>query len=288
VTKPRIDEMLIKHVARRLTERDRDIAQSLYEHRVLTAVQLGELYFDSDVRARHRLGELHAMRVLERFRPFRQTGSHPFHYVLDTIGASTLASERGGDLQSLGWKRTDALAVATSSQLTHLVQTNGFFTALIAAARGRVDVGVVSWWGQRRSGRAWGDLVRPDGYVLLRTPTTDGLGLWLEWDRATEPHARLAEKVDRYQELALALQQTVAAAFVAPGDQRERQILHRLPATPDVEVITTTAARHHADPLGRNWASPNAPGERRSLLELPARPGSSAGPNHPAPTTHTQ
>jgi hypothetical protein len=232
--------------------------------------------------------------VLERFRPHRQQGSHPYHYLLDRLGAQLVAAERGLDLADLDWTRAKTLRLATSTQLQHLVEASGFFTRLAQALRRAPDAALVEWSGQRRCAQRWGDLVRPDGHARLALPS-GGLEVWLEWDRGTEPHARLRDKLERYEELALALDEALTLLLVALGDRRERHILDAWRSADGVRVLITTAQRHHADPLAANWLGQRA--ERRvSLAELAktsAAPGaalrreraplsgSSAGPQRP-------
>jgi Replication-relaxation len=278
--RPRIDDALVSTVARRLTARDRAICQSLHEHRVLTVGQICDLHFDGIERARKRLTQLHQLRVLERFRPYRQYGSSPFHYVLDRIGAEVIAAELGTTASGLGWNRSSSRQLATSSQLRHLTETNGFFTAIARALRDQPNATLVEWCGQRRCAVAWGDVVRPDGYLRLELAGRL-VEVWLEWDRATEQHARLGDKVDRYEELAAVLERAIALLFVAPSDHRERLIHRRLRRAEGVAVLTTTADHHHRDPLGPNWLGAFEPSRRRSLAELACDPrvviSSSAG-----------
>ncbi|MGH2946537.1 MAG: replication-relaxation family protein [Solirubrobacteraceae bacterium] len=291
---PRADDALVAALAAHVTDRDRAICEALYEHRVLTATQLAQLHFNSLERGRKRLTLLHQLGVLDRFRPHRAQGSHPYHYLLDRLGAQLVAAERGLDLADLDWTRAKTLRLAGSAQLQHLVEASGFFTRFAHALRRAPDGALLSWSGQRRCAQRWGDLVRPDGHARLALPA-GRLDVWLEWDRATEPHARLRDKLDRYDELALALDQPLTLLFVAPGERRERHILHGLQPADDVRVLTTTAERHHADPLARNWLAAGA--ERRVALaelattsaapglrpgrERPPLSGSSAGPQRP-------
>jgi hypothetical protein len=295
---PKAEDALVAVLAERVTARDRAICEALYEHRVLTATQLAQLHFNSPERARQRLAALHQLRVVERFRPHREHGSYPYHYLLDRLGAQLVAAQRGLDVADLDWTRAKTLRLATSTQLRHLIEASGFFTRLAQALRHTPDAGLQTWWGQRRCAQAWGDLVRPDGHARLALPT-GRLDLWLEWDRSTEPHARLRDKLDRYEELALALEHPLTLLFVAPSERRERHILDRLPAASGVSVLTSTAERHHANPLARNWLAAGAQ-RRVALGELAttftARPGplpgtrihpmsgSSAGPERPDPT----
>ncbi len=251
----RVDETLVREASERLTERDRAICVALDEHRVLTSEQLYELYFGSLSRAGKRLKELYELRAIERFRPYRESGSHPYHYVLDELGARMIAAERGIEPKELDWTRGRALKLASSSQLRHLVEANGFFTCLIYALRSRPATALSAWWGQRRCARTWGELVRPDGYGRL-TVADGGLDFWLEWDRGTETQSRLADKLERYQELAFALERSLTLLIVAPGVERERGILRALSGRTGVRVLVTTAARHAADPPAANWLEP--------------------------------
>lgn len=260
---PRADDALVAALAAHVTDRDRAICEALYEHRVLTATQLAQLHFTSLERARKRLTLLHQLHVLERFRPNREQGSHPYHYLLHRLGAQLVAAQRGLDIADLDWTRAKTLRLATSSQLRHLIEASGFFTRLAQALRETPDAALLEWWGQRRCAQRWGDLVRPDGHARFALPS-GRLDVWLEWDRATEPHARLRDKLDRYEELALALDQPLTLLFVAPTDRRERHIHDGLRPTGEVLALTTTAERHHADPLAPNWLSDGA--ERRATL----------------------
>jgi hypothetical protein len=77
----------LAHLAARLTARDLWLCELLEEHRMLTTHQLTDLAFPNLDTAQHRLAILHRLEVLERFRPRRDTGSAPFHYVLGPAGA---------------------------------------------------------------------------------------------------------------------------------------------------------------------------------------------------------
>jgi hypothetical protein len=158
---------------------------------------------------------------------------------------------------------------SSSQQLSHQVQANGVVTQLAQALRATRGAALLEWRGQRRCAQVWGELVRPDGYLRLQL-AGGRLELWLECDRATEPHQRLQDKLDRYEELALALERPVALLLTLPGERREREVQRALRSTADVLLLTTTAQRHRTDPLTRNWLAPG--GERRlSLCELATR-----------------
>lgn len=254
--RPRADEQLIAEAQRRLTERDRAICEAVYEHRVLTSEQLRQLFFVGGQRARQRLVELYRLRMLDRFRPYQQHGSAPYHYLLDQLGAAAVATERGLEPAELDWSRTKALKLASSKQLDHLVEANGFFTSLIEATRTQGGIEVIAWWGQRRCAQAWGELVRPDGYGALES-AGEVLELYLEWDRGSEALSRIEDKLVRYGELEAALERRPELAFVAPSDGRERELLDVLRDHPATATLITTAARHTTDPLGTNWLNPH-------------------------------
>jgi hypothetical protein len=269
------EEAMASAIARRITERDRAICRTLFEHRVLTAQQLYELYFDSLDRTRERLAQLHELGVVERFRPYRQYGSYPYHYLLDRNGAQLIASERGIDVAELDYSRAKTLRLASSQQLRHLVQANGLVTRLAQALRATPSAWLLEWRGQRRCAQSWGELVRPDDYLRLELAGRQ-LDLWLEYDRATETHARLQEKLDRYEELALAVEHPITLLLTLPSERREREIHRGLRTTADVLLLTTTAQRHETDPLAPNWLAPG--GERRvTLAHLAARSGIPVG-----------
>lgn len=262
--------MLAAAAGRRLTGRDRAVCEALYEQRLLTTEQLHELYFPNIVRARKRLVELYRLRVVDRFRPYRPSGSAQCHYVLDQIGAAVVAIERGVAVEDLDWSHAKALKLASSTHLDHLVEANGFFTSLIKAVKKRDGVEVAAWWGQRRCSQAWGELVRPDGYAALATGG-DVLELCLEWDRGSETLARIEDKLIRYGELQAALERSLTLALVAPTDRRERELLRVLREHAASDTLITTADRHTTDPLGTNWLSPRHD-TRLSLIRAAQEP----------------
>ena len=264
INRRRRDDLLATTAGRRLTARDRAICETLYEQRLLTTEQLCQLHFPNIVRARKRLVELYRLGVVDRFRPYRQTGSAPCHYVLDQLGAEIVASERGVTVNDLDWSRAKALKLASSTHLDHLVEANGFFTSLIAAVKQHDGVDVAAWWGQRRCSQAWGELVRPDGYVALTTGG-DVLELCLEWDRGSETHARIEDKLVRYGELQSALERSLTLALVAPTERREHELLSVVRRAGVTPTLVTTAARHAADPLGENWLGKRDE-QRQSLI----------------------
>jgi hypothetical protein len=87
------DEAAVLAASAHLTDRDRDLTRLVARHRVLTTDQLAALSFGNITTARHRLSVLVQLGLLRRFRPHRESGSTPWHYVLGPIGAILLGQE---------------------------------------------------------------------------------------------------------------------------------------------------------------------------------------------------
>ena len=102
---PRGAAELIHLALGRLTPRDWQLIRLLHEHRVLTTQHVCDALFPSKRRAEMRLLDLYRLRVLDRFRPFSRTGSEPYHWVLDEVGAQLIAWVR----------RMDAAAARTAT-----------------------------------------------------------------------------------------------------------------------------------------------------------------------------
>ena len=118
-------------VARRVTPRDRWIIRMLHEHTVLTTDHLARLGFPSLRTAQQRLQLLHRLGVLDRFQPYRPSGSAPLHHLLGPVGARILAAEEGLDITALGYRRQRTLAVAHRLSLGHDI---GVATSIIDLA----------------------------------------------------------------------------------------------------------------------------------------------------------
>ena len=162
--------------AHRLTERDRIILTMLYRHRVFTTDQLAEMYFDNLNTAQHRLTTLYKLRLLDRFQPLdHRHASLPYHYVLNQLGATVVAGERGEDPDTSRWRADKALAIGKSQRLGHLIGVNGFFSALLAESRRREDCDLSLWWSERHCASQFERIDQPDGLgILLRPPAPGG------------------------------------------------------------------------------------------------------------------
>ena len=139
-------------VASSLTERDKEILRLIRWHRVLTTSQVHAMYFADRNTAQHRLTRLYQLRLVERFKPLRSGRTGEYHYVLDRLGAYVVAAMAKDDLDTevnVRWRTDQALAIATSQRLDHVVGANDLFVRLTAAARQTQGAALVTWWGER-------------------------------------------------------------------------------------------------------------------------------------------
>jgi Replication-relaxation len=255
-------------LAGRLTDRDRALCRLLYEHRVLTTLQLVDLAFPSRNAAEHRLAILHRLGVVDRFRPRRSPGSAPYHYVLGPLGAALLAAHTDQDPNQLGYRRDRALALAHSQRLHHLLGVNGFFTALARAARSQPkrEAALEVWWSEQRCAAHWGQLIHPDGYGRWREHQAR-VDFFLECDRGSEPLQRLAAKLPGYTELAHASGITTPLLLWLPTPTREAATRQALTGA-SLPVATATPHPQHT-PAGPLWLPlQQRDGPRRRLAQL--------------------
>ncbi|MFC9973897.1 replication-relaxation family protein [Spirillospora sp. NPDC127200] len=290
--KTRLSRDLLAELAHRLTDRDRQVIEAVWEYRVLTTDQLTAIFYPSINKAQHRLLELYRLAVLDRFRPWTPTGTLPWHWVLGPAGAHQLAGRRGQTTAALGYRHDKALAISTSSRLGHQVGVNDFFAHLHAYARHRADgTEVAEWWPEQRCAELWGDLARPDAFgrwteTTLPTaqkipgapgpaPDQQGIDFFLEHDTGTEPLKKVAAKLAGYAELAESTGITTPVLFWLPSTTREAN-LRRLLDAPEIPVATAVhtpavpgRTPGHAGPAGAVWLPAGVTGPRRRLAALP-------------------
>jgi hypothetical protein len=266
----------LAHLAARLTARDVWLCQLLDEHRVLTTHQLTDLAFPNLDTAQHRLAILHRLELVERFRPRRDRGSAPYHYVVGPAGTRVLAAHQGQDPSGVRYRRDDALAVAHWRHLEHLVAVNGFFCALARTARTRPDRALVAWWSERRCAARWGRLVRPDGYGRWRDADAE-VDFFVEVDRATEPAWRLVDKLDGYATLAAVTGVATPVLFWFPTPQREATARAALAtagaAAPMLVATANSRSGRLDDPAGPIWQPVGSSGPRQPLAVLAGQLG---------------
>jgi hypothetical protein len=264
-------DALVMQVARHLTERDHRILDLVAEHRVFTTEQMCEMFFGNMTTARHRLTKLHELRLLDRFAPFRATGSAPYHYVLGELGACVVAAHRGIEPKAVRWRPERMLALSRSFHLAHLAGVNGFFTSLAGAARKTPGAALVRWFSESRCAGWIGDAfqVRPDGYGVW---SEDGetVEFFLEHDRHTEPLERLVGKVGRYHDLmdllAHSFGQNVVVLFCFGSPRREAGARRVLANT--TMPIATAALAAGQRPHEAVWLPLGTSGPRRRLVDV--------------------
>jgi hypothetical protein len=256
----------LAELAARLTPRDRQLCRLLAEHRVLTSHQLAELAFNHLDTAEDRLRTLTTLEVLDRFRPRRDTGSAPYHYVLGPLGAAVLAAEQGVQVAELGYRRAATLAVAHHRRLPELVCGNGFFAALAGYARRHPDTELALWWSQRRCQATWGPLVQPHGFGRWRQRGTV-LDFFLVCDNADDAPGRLTATLAGYDELASANPQLATIILLwMTTPVREAEVRHALrPRGCLVATATPAGGRNPADAI---WLRVGTTEPRRRLADL--------------------
>ncbi len=257
-------------LAAMLTGRDRWLLWMLYEHRVLTTTQISTLAFTATRRASRRLLTLHDNQVIDRFRPRRDLGTAPWHWILAPAGAAVLAGEHGLDVRELRWRHDRTLALAHSLRLNHDIGVHDWFTRL--ATRPASEMTLTAWWSPTRCARLWGDLARPDAYGRLdpARPGQRGLEFFLEYDCGTEPLTRVCSKLTGYAELAAATGITTPLLLWLPTTRREATARTALRAAaaalsaPDTVPIATAAADYATTgPDGPVWLPLHPPATAR-------------------------
>jgi hypothetical protein len=253
-------------LAGRLTERDRQLCRLLAEHRVLTSHQLADLAFDHLDTAEDRLRTLTTLEILDRFRPRRDTGSAPYHYVLGPLGAAVLAAEQGIGVADLGYRRTASMAIAHHRRLPELVRANGFFAALAGYARCHSDAELVLWWSPRRCQATWGALVQPQGFGRWRERGAV-LDFFLVCDGAADATGRISAALAGYDELARATPQLATITLVWI-DTAEREAEVRRALHPRDCLVATATASSGRSPADAIWLPLDTTKPRRRLAGL--------------------
>jgi hypothetical protein len=259
---------LLRQLIARLTGRDLQILRLLHEHTVLTSSQVRDLGFPSLWRAERRLRVLYQLRAVDRVRP---PGVTEYHWILDEAGAEAVAAERGVEVKDLGWSRDRTLrAILHGQRRAHLVGVNGFFVALVRAAResdGRRTM--VEWWPEVRCAAEWGRFVQPDAFGEW---TDDGrtIRFLLEYDRGTECGRQLTAKLPGYTRLAQATLSTAQwwLLFRFHSERRERSARRILETGTPMGNIATAALGDRTSPADRVWLPLRDTGNRRTLGEL--------------------
>jgi hypothetical protein len=180
----------------RLGAIDHDILGLLQLHRVLTTPQLITLTARPERTIDYRLARLRTRSLVERTRPYAESGSAPYHWWLTRAGArlveGTSPAPGKGEPNPLFLRHTAAIA--------------GLYVALCEVGP-EAGLTLTSWL---RDETAWEDWdhhgqagrIRPDAYAEMEL-AVDGrngvAGAFIEVDFATMDQARLRAKVARHR-----------------------------------------------------------------------------------------
>jgi hypothetical protein len=261
------DALKLAALAGRLTSRDRRLCRLLWEHRVLTSHQLTQLAFEHLDTAEDRLRTLTHLQVLDRFRPRRDTGSAPYHYVLGPLGAAVLAAGRGSTVTELGYRRATTLAIAHHPHLAELVAVNGLFCALAGHARRHPDTELVVWLSQRDCQAKWGRVIQAHGFGRWRDHHRE-VGFFLHHHPQQQPIKSMIGVSADYDALVQAAPQLATNLLLVWLSRLDQETtLHRL-VPPRSYVVATATPHHGADPAEAIWWPLGSTGPRRRLANL--------------------
>ncbi|GAB3710637.1 replication-relaxation family protein [Nocardiopsis oceani] len=255
----------------RLTDRDLRILQALATHRVMTTPQVGIVFFHGPYSrvAQRRMLALARKGLVRRFLPPHLEVRPPSHWTLSATGARTLAEALGTASNELEpHSRTDD-RLFRSTQLRHTVGVTQTWVDLTVNARKLRGTSVQKWWPEHRCRHAWGNRVRPDAYLRWKQGDTV-VDTFLEYDTGTEPHPRLAEKLDRYYLLAQSSGLTSTVLFVVPSTRRLTAMCRNLAAPSSVSAhVTTHEQLTHPGPARPIWRQLGDPTHSvRTLADL--------------------
>ena len=276
-----------------LPERDLALLEALYEHRFLTSRQIRALLFHQhpDPRTRalvptrtgrvthRRLALLRQHDLLHRRVLRKPDGSRepePY-YCLSRTGAQLVAWRRGFPASEVRARAADALAGPLF--VRHSLSCAELACALVSAARSNDGHACEpGWWQGERTSRASFRFrgrklaVCPDGYTRYQA-ATQLHHLFVEVDRATGTLARLAAKIDRYQDYARsgAWEERYPVfpklLLTTTSERRLQALLARVEPPAEFVLLCADAAELAArGPLAPIWRQPGAPAPR-SLLE---------------------
>ncbi|GAA0406065.1 hypothetical protein Acor_40960 [Acrocarpospora corrugata] len=265
---PRFDATAMAELAARLTPRDYDILTFLYEHRVLTTHQIQRIFFTLPQPTRRRLGVLHKLHTITRFRPWTPYGgSAPHHWVLGRTGAELLALKADTTVKELGYHPDLAMAISVSTKAAHQVGVNDFFADLHHHARhsdGSAEVR--QWWAERRCAKLWGDLARPDAYGRWWEKGKE-IDFFLEYDTGSEALAKVTAKLPGYASLAEATGIMTPVLLWLPSRAREAN-LRKLLVHTEIPVATAVHTGLDHGPAGAIWLPIGEEQPRLRLAEL--------------------
>jgi hypothetical protein len=190
-----------------LTQRDRQVIHTIYEHRFLRRDQIQALLFPSRNTANRRLQHLYQHGFLKRLLPPVRLGEGRPQaiYALDERGADLIAAKDGVAREQVRWRKKDNRA--SYLFLDHTLHINEFRIAItLAAKEGRYRV---PRWLDERDIKSLGERVPVPGKQRRYLPVTPDAffevdlgdrraGFFLEMDMGTMANKRFANKVRAY------------------------------------------------------------------------------------------
>jgi hypothetical protein len=220
----------------RLGAIDHAILSLLQLHRVLTTPQLITLTARPERTIDYRLSRLRSRCLVDRTRPYAESGSAPYYWWLTRAGARLVE----------GTSPAPGKGTPNPLFLRHTAAIAGIFVALVDAGP-TVGLTLTEW---RRDEDAWEDWthygqagrIRPDAYaeVALEVDGQVGrAGAFLEVDFATMDQARLRAKVARHRRYC-----------------QETAWWERHPCCPALLLVTTSEARVNRFLAGAEKARP--------------------------------
>jgi hypothetical protein len=289
----RVGSAFAWEVAKRTTERDREIAWLLYRQKILTTDQLRLLFFSSLRRCQDRLLWLHRHRVIDRFYPSGpfSLGKPQAHWLLDEVGAHLVAARLGCERKSLAWDRQQDFN--EHSHLAHRLECNAFVCEVIDASLDTDDLWVGDWdlgWPAIR--QPWSsparEVTKPDAGFTLST-SYELVVIALEWDRATEPMSTLLAKIKRYGttlETARAVRMS-NVCFVVPSERRAERLRSEgedaAKHVPEARFWVTSAPLLEAyGPFGEIWRCLDHEDRAYGMAEFEAIDGAETTPREQA------
>lgn len=256
----RADELA--YVARCLTDRDRQIVEAVARFGVFTAEHIAEMFFDSLKRAQVRLQRLHALRVLDRFQPYRVGwGSSPYHYIIGRHGPGAVEADLSG--------RTSArhLALGQRRELDHVVAMNGLYVSFLREARTDLNADLVDWMTETEAMR-WSDaLVAPDAFGRW-SDRGRGIDFFIELDRGGAWVRSLRPSLARYERFSAERGASAWVLVVAATDRREVAVRNEACGMAAPVATTTLSSLRR----GLRWWRLGAEFGRQPISELPDIP----------------
>lgn len=263
----------------KITPRDRQILNDLYEHNVLTTHHLHQLHFEGRaVRTMNqRLRQLRSYELIAPFRPYAHTGTSPNHWVVDRLGVQLLAAQRNTALAELDYRADHRMRVALDYQLGHVLGLADTFVAFTLAARRTRSASLECWYSERESARRWGRHIRPDAYLQWDQDQVE-LHAFVEYDTGTEPLTKVARKMKGYTNLATESGLDSIVLFAVHSDQRADHLLNKLSKAPSARLrmvgtyVSTHERLHKRGPEREVWQAAGDPvGQRLGLVDIALR-----------------